>query len=250
MLSQIRPFAKKYRFNLSRFDFIGELRFHRLGNALATIATMVTIPAAIVTVAMGIDYFGAGVDEAGITIQSDSSIEPSVGFDHLVATIQDGMTRNGLFDGIPDGYADAETKRAISSTQYLLGMPATGDASEELCIVLKYLAEERDMILPLQIVFFDRGQIKSSPDGTINAETRVAIKNAEREFGLRPDGIPDQHLFVRVIGSLADRPLRDATLAMLPRSLPYVPPIPIAQQDSLGLECSPVPILYSNSDDF
>ena len=138
--------------------------------------------------------------------------EPYFGISGLTASVQYVLALNGLYIGIPDGIRTDETISAISRAEYIVGLEPTGHASEKLCEVLEHLVVHQGMILPIQIIFFDRGEIIEQPDGIFSRETRLAIERTEIAYGLTsPDGLPDNDVFRALIASLETRPVQDET---------------------------------------
>ncbi|MEM9626472.1 MAG: peptidoglycan-binding domain-containing protein, partial [Pseudomonadota bacterium] len=167
--------------------------------------------------------------------------KPALGIGGITAAVQNGLALNGLYDGRPDGIRTEETRSAISEAEYIFGLESSGRASQALCRILEYLLKHKDMILPLQIIFFDRGEITGQPDGIIDRETRLAIERAEIEFDLMsPDGLPDDEVFIELIASLETRPLQDESLLASVLTLGSEDIYSSSAIDS-DLGCNPIP---------
>lgn len=184
---------------------------------IATIADVVGLPASILTImdhAKGsashevtIEAMGPGSSFA-ITFPDISELEPASGDEsQFIGDVQMVLWSTGFLSADPNGVLDADTRDAIRRAEYIVGMEPTGNPTHDLFEKLDYLQRNKDLIEKLQQIFLDRGEMKSEPTGFLDLETKNAIIEAEKKYGLRPDGLPDIRLWNKLMNSLIKEPI-------------------------------------------
>jgi len=142
-----------------------------------------------------------------------SDLEPASGDQsEFIGDIQMVLWSTGFLSVDPNGVLDGETRDAIRRAEYIVGMKPTGDPTHDLFEKLEFLERNKDLIEKLQQIFLGRGEIQSEPTGFLDLETRKAIIEAEQEYGLRPDGIPDIRLWNKLMQSLIKEPIEDSKI--------------------------------------
>jgi len=190
---------------------------------LATVADVVGLPASVLTImdaARGsasheitIETTGSGASFA-ISFPDISELEPAAGDEsRFIGDVQMVLWSTGFLSVDPNGILDADTREAIRRAEYIVGMKPTGSPTNELFDKLDYLERNKDLIEKLQQIFLDRGALTSEPSGFLDLETKLAIMNAEKKYGLKPDGIPDIRLWNKLMNSLIKRPIKGSKIS-------------------------------------
>lgn len=183
---------------------------------IATVADIVGLSASILTIteyAKSSRSLQATIESVGpdgsivITFPDIAELEPASGDQtQFVGDIQMVLWSTGFLATDPNGVLDRETKDAIRRAEYVVGMEPTGNPTFDLFKKLDFLERNKDLIEKLQQIFLDRGDMTSEPTGFLDLETRNAIIEAEKTYGLRPDGFPDIRLWNKLMNSLIKEP--------------------------------------------
>ncbi len=184
---------------------------------IATVADVVGLPASVLAI---MDHASRATSHKmviessivggsyEITFPNIAELEPASGDEsQLIADIQMALWSTGFFSAGPDGILDADTKDAIRRAEYIVGMEPTGTPTHGLFKKLDFLRRNKDLIETLQQIFLDRGDVTSEPTGLLDLETKEAIIQEEKKYGLRPDGFPDIRLWNKLMNSLIEEPL-------------------------------------------
>ncbi len=144
----------------------------------------------------------------------DNLPAPAYGEDKpFIGDMQRLLFATGFFEGDLNGILDEETRHALRRAAHELGMAPSGDPTPALYEALDFLARNRDLVKTIEEILADRGMITSTPDGLYDHETRTAIIDTERRYGLRADGFPDIRLWNTLMNSLLNRPDPKSALA-------------------------------------
>lgn len=114
--------------------------------------------------------------------------------DGLVRDIQAELRDRGLYDGPVNGDLNRRTRSAIGAYQSAMRMPQTGQPSVDLLASLRISDRasgdyRRDgMVEDIERRLASRGYDVGRIDGRIDSETRAAIRDYQRDAGLRIDG--------------------------------------------------------------
>ena len=128
----------------------------------------------------------------------------SVASRELVTKIQHALIAAGYDPGFPDGKPGPKTRAAVKEAELALKLPIKGELSEELLHELPALG--RTLIYELQKTLLVLGRIDTQPSGVLESDTRHALEDAELQFGLPPDGVPDRDLLRLLRAQQQDRP--------------------------------------------
>lgn len=129
-----------------------------------------------------------------------------------VRELERGLARAGYDPGAVDGQMDWETRNAIRSLQRDAGLRVTGDVNQATLTALRdragRLADEPrttagDTVNPalvedVQLALKRRGYGDLSVTGELNAQTRAAIRDFQRDAGLPATGQPSAELLVLI----------------------------------------------------
>lgn len=147
---------------------------------------------------LGVDVIGAacalGLSPEDLLVAAPDSLSSgnSSASRELVTKIQHALIAAGYDPGLPDGLPGPKTRSAVKEAELALKLPIQGNLSEELLRKLPVL--DRKLIYELQKALQALGRIETQPSGVLESETQHAMEDAELEFGLAPDGIPDSDL--------------------------------------------------------
>ncbi|EKV29468.1 hypothetical protein C882_0290 [Caenispirillum salinarum AK4] len=142
-----------------------------------------------------------------------------------VREIERGLARAGYDPGTIDGRMDWETRSAIRALQRDAGLRATGEMDTRTLTALRdragRLADEPrttagDTVNPalvedVQLALKRRGYENLSITGELDARTRAAIRDVQREMNLPPTGQPSAELLVLIEDPPVDEPAPSRT---------------------------------------
>jgi peptidoglycan hydrolase-like protein with peptidoglycan-binding domain len=137
-----------------------------------------------------------------LTVEAPSDAAPQaimVRVDPIVEAVQRELALAGYYTGPVDGLPGRRTKTSISAYQKANALDVTGDATEELVdhirltreiiaaagiVDEKGVPQSSDPIRRVQTVLAELGYLPGTIDGFMGEQTRVAIRQFERERGL------------------------------------------------------------------
>jgi peptidoglycan hydrolase-like protein with peptidoglycan-binding domain len=114
------------------------------------------------------------------------------------SSIQNLLANKGFYSGEIDGIEGDSTKQAIIKAQQFYGLNTDGVVGEQTLIALQDNNAESSEALTiaanisvsdLQALLAKRGFYKGAVDGVLGSSTQAAIVEAQRFYGLTPDGI-------------------------------------------------------------
>jgi peptidoglycan hydrolase-like protein with peptidoglycan-binding domain len=114
------------------------------------------------------------------------------------SSLQNLLANKGFYSGEIDGIEGSSTKQAIIKAQQFYGLSTDGVAGERTLVALQAEKAESASALTiaanisvsdLQALLAKRGFYKGSVDGVLGSSTQAAIVEAQRFYGLNPDGI-------------------------------------------------------------
>ncbi|MGQ9368590.1 peptidoglycan-binding domain-containing protein [Azospirillum sp. ST 5-10] len=144
---------------------------------------------------------------------------------YSVTALQRALQRAGYDIGQPDGAMGARTRAAITAYQRDNGLPVTGEPSPQLYARLtggmapsagatggygqpvpsgSALGGD-DLVADVQLALRQRGYGVREVTGSLDAETRAAIRAYQRDAGLAVTGEPDRRLLAALEGGDARR---------------------------------------------
>jgi len=137
-----------------------------------------------------------------MTVEAPSDAAPTaivVRVDPTVEAVQRELALSGFYTGPVDGLQGRRTKTSIVAYQKANGLDMTGEASEELVdhirltreiVAASGMTDEKgvpqssDPIRRVQTVLAELGYLPGTIDGFLGEQTRVAIRQFERDRGL------------------------------------------------------------------
>ena len=143
---------------------------------------------------------------------NDATTTVMLKYDPLIEDAQRELLGLGLFKGMVDGVNGLRTKQAIQQYQQMNGLPATGEATEDVINHIKFTrkvqaaaqftgsvtpiaaAAPEQRIKKVQVALAGLGYDINKMDGKINEETRAAILKYEMDNGLDMVGTIDDGL--------------------------------------------------------
>lgn len=139
--------------------------------------------------------------------------------DPLVSDVQAAL-RNRGYDLQVTGRINPETRSAIRSYQRQQGLPATGQPSSELLALMEQSGTQQramtgdPLVRQIEARLASKGYQVGAIDGTLDADTQVAIRTYQQQRGLAVTGQPSADL-------LAD--LRTSTVTAQTATVPRTP---------------------------
>lgn len=120
-----------------------------------------------------------------------------------VAGIKEQLKEHGYDPGPPGGVLDARTTRAILAYQHDAGLPADGQASQELLNHLMFAlpkvynrspAQRAGLVNEVQAHLADRGYYTELIDGKAGPKTIAAVRQFQADAQLPVTGVIDEAL--------------------------------------------------------
>lgn len=123
---------------------------------------------------------------------------PAFAAESSTSSLQNLLANKGFYSGEIDGIEGNSTKQAIIKAQQFYGLSTDGVAGDQTLIALQADKAESSEALTiaanisvsdLQALLSKRGFYKGAVDGVLGTSTQAAIVEAQRFYGLTPDGI-------------------------------------------------------------
>jgi peptidoglycan hydrolase-like protein with peptidoglycan-binding domain len=123
---------------------------------------------------------------------------PAFAAESSTSSLQNLLANKGFYSGDIDGIEGNSTKQAIIKAQQFYGLSTDGVAGDQTLIALQADKAESSEALTiaanisvtdLQSLLAKRGFYKGAVDGVLGTSTQAAIVEAQRFYGLTPDGI-------------------------------------------------------------